>query len=567
MALSSSSEPHFLDPLSMISQHRSNIVPQPIPFALSIPSAESSTSSHLPVHHNTSESSQTTFKQRIRASLEHGLRTATRSRARATSPDDDFDTIRNRDRLYSDDIVKKDSDNEKAKSGMFERLEFKVGFRWAPRNSVTRPSTPTVSSADQSRVSIEHVNNAEMHGQSRVAGWTSFITPSLRQASVSSPAVHLSSPSPNSQPAAMVNSTSSATTASTARDRIRRTTMQPTIREISAPQPLLPRREHRNGPGSPERSGAASPRPGRSRLSPIFTPSSPSTQSFVGTSQQSSHLPSPPGSPTLGKGRMESVANKPGATSAAYLPFNSPPSPPTPSRAASPGHARTPARRVSPISHQGRASISTAHLPPTPPATSKRFSINARRPSIESVTRPLLDSSRRSSAESSRRSSTERPRRGSISMDTQWRSTTSSSPRPTSPSSTTRSRATSPMQRPSGHVHNRNFNVSVASLSSASTPEQRELIRSATSFLCRELRKPPPHLSRSQRARDWAEVEVRLQPLVRLERIWGKSRALSGANSSQIGAGFSSTVISNAGEERERKLFCEALKDGVVLCE
>lgn len=109
--------------------------------------------------------------------------------------------------------------------------------------------------------------------------------------------------------------------------------------------------------------------------------------------------------------------------------------------------------------------------------------------------------------------------------------------------------------------------MSVTSLSSPSTPEQRELVRTATSLLCKELRKPPPHLSRSERAREWAEVEVRLQPLVRLERIWGKSGALPGASSSQIGVGLGSLVSSNAGEERERRLFCEALRDGVVLCQ
>ncbi|KIJ20894.1 hypothetical protein PAXINDRAFT_165722 [Paxillus involutus ATCC 200175] len=110
--------------------------------------------------------------------------------------------------------------------------------------------------------------------------------------------------------------------------------------------------------------------------------------------------------------------------------------------------------------------------------------------------------------------------------------------------------------------------MSAASLISPSTPEQRELIRTATSLLCKELRKPPLHLSRSENAREWAEVEVRLQPLMRLERIWGKSGALPGASSSQVAmTGLNSVVVSGAGEERERKLFCEALRDGIVLCQ
>lgn len=573
LALSSSSKPHFFNPFPMASHHRSNVKSHPIPFTLSSRAADSSTpSSHPSAYHDAPESSQTTFKQRIRSSLEHSLKAATRSKAKATSPDDDFDTIsvkrRGKDKRSSDDTGTKDHDNEKGKSGMLERLEFKVGLR-RPRNSVTPSSTPIVSPADQGRVSTEHVNNAERHGQPRVAGWTSFITPSLRQASVSSPAVHLSSypiPSPHSQPAVIVNSTSNPATGSTAHDRTRRASMQSTIKEISAPQPLAPRREHRSGIGTPEHNGTASPRAGKSRPSAIFTPSPSSARPSVDTPRKSSDLPSPPDSPSPhpgGRGRLGTVAKRPGATSATHLPLNSPPSSPTPSRAASPGQARTPTRRVTPTSYQGLVSASAAHLPsnpPTPPTVNKRLSVNTPRPSFESATRPPVDNSHRSSTESPHRSSTETHRRSPL--DTQRRMTTS--PRPTSPSSA-RSRATSPTQRPPGYVHNRNFNISAASLNSPSTPEQRELIRTSTSLLCKELRKPPPHLSRSERAREWAEAEVRLQPLVRLERIWGKSGAFSGASSSQIG--INSLVVSSAGEERERKLFCEALRDGVVLCE
>ncbi|KAF8555957.1 hypothetical protein OG21DRAFT_766594 [Imleria badia] len=464
-----------------------------------------------------------------------------------------------------------DLDNDKGKSGMFKRFESKVGLRRAGRNSITPSSTPTVSPANQSRVGTEHVNNAERHGQHRVAGWTSFITPSLRQASASSPAVHLSShpiPPSNLQPVVIVYPTSNPASSSTARDRTRRATMQSTIREISAPQPLAPRREHRSGLGSPERNGTASPRAGKSRPSPIFTPPPSSARSSIDTPRKSSDLPSPPDSPSPqpgGRGRFGTVAKRPGATSATHLPLNSLPSSPTPSRATSPGQARTPTRRVTPTSHQGFVSASATHRPSTSPTANNRLSGDTPRPSLESATRASVVNSRGSSAELAHRPSTEAP--GRSSMDTQWRLTASPSPRPTSPSSTTRSRAASPTQRLPGYVHNRNFNISVASLSSPSTPEQRELVRTATSLLCNELRKPPPHLSRSERAREWAEVEVRLQPLVRLERIWGKSGALPGASSSQIGVGLGSLVVSNAGEERERRLFCEALRDGVVLCQ
>lgn len=564
LTLSNHSKSPFFNPLQMTSQHRSTLKSHPIPFVLSSRGAESSTSSHPSPHHDAPESSQTTFRQRIRSSFEHGLKTATRSKAKASAPNDDFETIsanpKDNDNPMSDDADTRDHDNDKSKSGMFKRLESRVGLRRAGRNSVTLASTPTVSPADQSRVSTEHVNNAERHGQPRVAGWTSFITPSLRQASMSSPAIHLSShpiPSSHPQPVPIVVPTSNPAIDSMARDRTCRASMQPTIREISAPQPLAPRREHRSAAVTPERNGTASPRAGKSRPSPVFTPSLPSARSSMDVSRTSSDLPSPPDSPSPqpgGRGRLGTVAKRPGAT------LNSPPSSPTPNRAVSPGQARTP-RRVTPTSYHGLVSTSATHLPsspPTFPTANKRLSVDTPRPSVDSSRRSSVEIPHRSSAETSRRSS----------MDIQRRLTASPSPRPISPSSTSRSRATSPTQRPSGYVHNRNFNTSAASLGSSSTPEQRELIRTATSLLCKELRKPPPHLSRSEHAREWAEVEVRLQPLVRLERIWGKSAALPGASSSQVGVtGLSFSVVSNAGEERERKLFCEALRDGVVLCQ
>ncbi|EGN96785.1 hypothetical protein SERLA73DRAFT_58262, partial [Serpula lacrymans var. lacrymans S7.3] len=112
--------------------------------------------------------------------------------------------------------------------------------------------------------------------------------------------------------------------------------------------------------------------------------------------------------------------------------------------------------------------------------------------------------------------------------------------------------------------------VSTASLVTPSNPEQRDLIRTATSILCKEFRKAPAHLNRSEGQKDWAEVEIRMRPLIRLERIWGKSGAVAGSSSGQVnatGGGMSSTGFSIAGEERERRLFGEALRDGVVLCQ
>ncbi|KAG1790434.1 uncharacterized protein HD556DRAFT_1242296, partial [Suillus plorans] len=99
--------------------------------------------------------------------------------------------------------------------------------------------------------------------------------------------------------------------------------------------------------------------------------------------------------------------------------------------------------------------------------------------------------------------------------------------------------------------------ISTASLISPSTPEQREVIRATASLLCKELRKSPAHLVRSVPQKEWAEVEVHMQPLIRLERVWGKSGGAS-ASSSQVAGGDGSMVLSSAGEERERRLFCEA---------
>lgn len=65
-------------------------------------------------------------------------------------------------------------------------------------------------------------------------------------------------------------------------------------------------------------------------------------------------------------------------------------------------------------------------------------------------------------------------------------------------------------------------------------------------------------------AKDWEEVEIRMRALSRLERIWGKSGA-NGSSSNLPNVGASG--LSASGEERERRLFAEALRDGFVLCQ
>lgn len=86
-------------------------------------------------------------------------------------------------------------------------------------------------------------------------------------------------------------------------------------------------------------------------------------------------------------------------------------------------------------------------------------------------------------------------------------------------------------------------------------------------MLCKETVRPPAHMSQSESGkRDWDGVEVRMRPLARLERIWGKSGTQASSSNVNV-SGLSSSGLSASGEERERRLFGEALRDGFVLCQ
>lgn len=71
------------------------------------------------------------------------------------------------------------------------------------------------------------------------------------------------------------------------------------------------------------------------------------------------------------------------------------------------------------------------------------------------------------------------------------------------------------------------------------------------------------------------EVEVRLRSLARLERVWGKSGSSFMASATQLSvsaaaagsAGSGLSGLGGGGEERERRHFGEALRDGYVLCQ
>ncbi len=96
----------------------------------------------------------------------------------------------------------------------------------------------------------------------------------------------------------------------------------------------------------------------------------------------------------------------------------------------------------------------------------------------------------------------------------------------------------------------------------------REAVRVATAILCREMSRPGQNTGLG--IRESEEVEVRMRALARLERVWGKSGASANGSVTQLGttgSGIISGSASTAGEERERRLFTEALRDGYVLCQ
>jgi hypothetical protein len=382
---------------------------------------------------------------------------------------------------------------------MFGKLGSKVTFRRPRRESLT-PS-PMPPRTQDSRVQFMG---------------------SLRGASISSPALHLSSqalPSPKSQPSVPASSSSGADVlVSPTRTR------QPPQTDISSPAPLVSRRE-RHPRESPTRQ-RTTPRPSLDMDSPPDTPS-----------------------PSPHRGRLVRMATiRPAAAH------------PEPSSPSSLLQARSPSqpRVVTPTSHRGLVSASVTNLPPAgasptivPP---RRSSLDATRRSIDSARRPSVDAPRRVSGETPRRVSGETPRRTS---PVDYRV---DSPTPVR-------RATSPYQK--SYSQNRHYNISSASLISPQSynPENRELLRTAASMLCKEMIRPPPHMNNKSEA--WAEVERRMQPLVRLERIWGMSSTIASASSLNLansGSG-SGGLGSGGGEERERRVFCEALRDGFVLCQ
>lgn len=510
------------------------------------------------------ENQPKTFK-RFRHSLQQTIRTATKSKAVNANGAVHEDGVvvnghgKGKERASEEQNLAK----EKSKSS---KMLSKVSFRRGPaRDSVSPSPVPPPHLPTDDRQQARKLERDRDKGRFRQAGRTSFETPSLRQASMSSPTLHLSSqafPSPYSQPFALPAASSSnvAALVSPTRERSRRVTAQPSRpSNISGPLPLSPKRDGRgNGEprGKPKDLQITVPPPQASRY-PELHDGLPTQLDSSRRNRELTRSPdlSPPATPTP-HSRSGNLAKR-AAASTSHLPLASPPASPTTPRAVSPVRTRSSTRN--PASPRAGPSSSSSHLPLSPPLSP------ARRPSIDSPRRPSVETARRPSIEIRRPSiETRRP-----SLDTQRPSPTPS--RAASPTTPIRpSRAVSPTQRnfsPTfGHNRFYNVNASTASLSVGNSgynnPDHRELVRTAASILIRDLLKPPSHLRDSSMSQEeYEEVELRLRNLARLERVWGKS-GVNGSTSQLTSSGLSA-----GGEDRERRHFCDALKDGYVLCQ
>ena len=109
--------------------------------------------------------------------------------------------------------------------------------------------------------------------------------------------------------------------------------------------------------------------------------------------------------------------------------------------------------------------------------------------------------------------------------------------------------------------------TALASGSSNSLPSSAhyEALRTATSVLCEQMLRQRTGLDK----RELEEVRVRMRPLGRLELVWRESVVSTNGSATALGAsankmGVGANVV---GEERARRLFAKALRDGYVLCQ
>ena len=78
--------------------------------------------------------------------------------------------------------------------------------------------------------------------------------------------------------------------------------------------------------------------------------------------------------------------------------------------------------------------------------------------------------------------------------------------------------------------------------------------------------KPPSQMNKSSlEPKEFEEVEYRLRPLARLERIWTRTGAMG--STTQVNLAGQGNGVASGSEEKERRLFADALRDGYVLCQ
>ncbi|TBU27276.1 hypothetical protein BD311DRAFT_696875, partial [Dichomitus squalens] len=78
--------------------------------------------------------------------------------------------------------------------------------------------------------------------------------------------------------------------------------------------------------------------------------------------------------------------------------------------------------------------------------------------------------------------------------------------------------------------------------------------------------KPPSQVNKSSLdPKEYDEVEARLRALARLERIWTRTGAMG--STTQVNLAGQGSGVASGSEEKERRLFAEALRDGYVLCQ
>uniref|UniRef100_A0A0W0G5T5 Uncharacterized protein n=3 Tax=Moniliophthora roreri TaxID=221103 RepID=A0A0W0G5T5_MONRR len=104
----------------------------------------------------------------------------------------------------------------------------------------------------------------------------------------------------------------------------------------------------------------------------------------------------------------------------------------------------------------------------------------------------------------------------------------------------------------------KHYNIMAYTLSSSSNPSNRETIRTATSALCNFL--ASSRLQWVGGSGSWEEVERRINLLADLERCWSIDGSNSPVTPTEV-----SVRLSLYEEEKEKRLFGEALRDGYVL--